>query len=456
MHTLLGLNNANPGNDTYRFCPDSEQTICNRLIADIAKFKIAPSDDQRKLALLYQTPKFHKNPPKMRYIAGNVNCVTSQLDEKVACILKLCKSHFRNLCGTYERYSGVKHCFDVETSSAVKEMFDSAHGLVDSISINDFSTLYTLFDHDHLLGNIRWLLETLSKNSGKNCIKVEYKSARWVQDANGDNSYTVGEVLDMIYFLIKQTYIKAFGHIFQQVKGMIMGGKVSGWLSDCSLMVDEFKYVRKKISNGLLDEANALKYFKRYRDDCTTLNCANFIDIAGDIYPPSLSLTQENDNLNKANVLDMEVNISERSCITKVYCKTDHFPFSVISLPFLESNIDGDLCHGVFYSQIIRFERLSSHREDFEKRTRYLGEILKSRGYHFNILERLFSKCITKYAKEFQKWYLPLNIKTWFRDIFKDQPTGIICPQASSGSFSQPLRGTALATNSAQIYSSQP
>ena len=260
----------------------------------------------------------------------------------------------------------------------------------------------------------------------------------------------------MVSFLVKQTYVKALGHIFQQVKGMIMGGKVSGWLSDCSLMVDEFKYIRRKISNGLLNEANALKYFKRYRDDCTTLNCTNFIDIAGDIYDPSLSLSQENDDLSKANVLDMEVNISERSCITKVYCKTDHFPFNVISLPFLESNIDGDLCHRVFYSQIIRFERLSSHREDFERRTRYLGEILISRGYHFSILERLFSKCITKYAKEFQKWYLPLNIKTWFRDIFKDQPTGLLPPQATSNSFSQSLRGTVLATNGAQVYNSQP
>lgn len=252
----LGLNNVNPGNDTYRFCPDSEQTICDRIIADIAKFKIAPPDNQRKLALLYQTPKFHKNPPKMRYIAGNVNCVTSQLDDKIARVLKMCKSHFRNLCGVYERYSGVKHCFDVETSTEVKDIFDNAHGKVDSISINDFSTLYTLFDHDHLLSNMRWLFETLSKNSGYNCIKIEYKSARWVQSANGDNTYTVGEILDMITFLIKQTYIKAFGHIFQQVKGMIMGGKVSGWLSDCSLMVDEFKYVRNKISNGLLIEAD--------------------------------------------------------------------------------------------------------------------------------------------------------------------------------------------------------
>ena len=109
------------------------------------------------------------------------------------------------------------------------------------------------------MGNIKWLFETLSKNSGKNCIKVESNTAKWVQDANGcNNMFTVGEVLDMISFLVKETYIKAFGHIFQMVKGMIMGGKVSGWLSDCSLMVDEFKYIRSKISNGLRVQANAL------------------------------------------------------------------------------------------------------------------------------------------------------------------------------------------------------
>ena len=451
----LGLDNANPGNDTYRFCPDDEQTICNRIIDDIAKFKIAPPDEQCKLALLYQTPKFHKNPPKMRYIAGNVNCITSQLDDKVARVLKMCKSHFKNLCGAYERYSGIKHCFDTETSNEVKDMFDNAHGKVDSISINDFSTLYTLFDHDHLLSNIRWLFEILSKNSGKHCIKIEYNSARWVADANGDDSYTVGEILEMISFLVKETYVKAFGHIFQQVKGMIMGGKVSGWLSDCSLMVDEFKYVRNKISNGLMAEANALKYFKRYRDDCTTLNCANFLNIAREMYPPSLSLTQENDDPGKANVLDMEVNISEHACVTKIYCKTDHFPFNVISLPFLESNIDADLCHRVFYSQLIRFERLSTHRSDFETRTRFLGNILTQRGYNAKLLERQFNKCIIKYSNEFQKWALPQNIKTWFKDIFKEQPLGLIPPQAVSSSLSQPQVRN-VNNNNVQIYHSQP
>ena len=102
------------------------------------------------------------------------------------------------------------------------------------------------------------------------------------------------------------------------------------------------------------------------------------MDIAREMYPPSLSLTQENDDPSKANVLDTEVNISERTCITKIYCKTDYFPFNVISLPFLESNIDGDLCHRVFYSQIIRFERLSNHMIiEKTSRTKYLCNILK-------------------------------------------------------------------------------
>ena len=214
----------------------------------------------------------------------------------------------------------------------------------------------------------------------------------------------------MISFLVKETYIKAFGSIFQQVKGIIMGGKISGWLSDCSLMVDEFRFIRTKISNGLRNEADKLKYFRRYRDDCTTLNCGSFLDIAGEIYPPSLSLTQENFHPCKGNVLDMEVSIQNRNCNTKIFCKTDHFPFDVVSFPFLESNIDESLCYRVYYSQIIRFQRLCSERLDFEMRTRHLGLILRDRGYKLTHLEKEFCKAINKYAREFQKWAIPINL----------------------------------------------
>ena len=76
------------------------------------------------------------------------------------------------------------------------------------------SLLYTLFDQNHLLDNICWLLDTLSKNSGKLCIKIDYDKARWISNASNADTYTIGEVLDMISFLVKETYIKAFGNIF--------------------------------------------------------------------------------------------------------------------------------------------------------------------------------------------------------------------------------------------------
>jgi hypothetical protein len=103
----------------------NQRQKCDKIKQDLRKFKITPHSKNEKFAILYQTPKFNKNPPKMRYIAENVGTVHSELDSRVAKILKMCKGHFRNLCGKYREYTGTRYCFDVETSGEVKGMFDS-------------------------------------------------------------------------------------------------------------------------------------------------------------------------------------------------------------------------------------------------------------------------------------------------------------------------------------------
>ena len=277
----------------------------------------------------------------------------------------------------------------------------------------NFSTLYTLFDHDHLLSNITWLLQKLSKNSGMHHIRIGHDKAWWVKGDSEGVVYVVGELIEMIGFLVKNTHIKAFGNIFRQGRGIIMGGKSSGWLSDCSLMVDEYKYVEGKVKGGQIEEANKLKYFRRYRDDCTSLYIGNFLEIAEQIYPPSLTLTLENGDNRKADVLDMNVSISDGNITTKVYCKADAFPFWVVTMPFLESNLD----KGVFYGQVVRFQRLCTHREDFESRARYLLDALRDRGYKLGLLGKQFRRAVAKYVVEFQKWELPLDIDGWFKAI---------------------------------------
>ena len=413
----LGINNDIPGNETYEFQDRSESEICDTLLGDLAGFRATPDIAEHKLAMIYHNPKFHKNPVKFRFIAGNVKVVTSKLDDIVARILKMVKGHFVNLCKKYEGHSRIRYCFDIEKSSELKDGLDRFQGNARSISINDFATLYTLFEHDHLVRNMTWLLDRLSKNSGCNFIHVSHIGAHWVKDSSKPGTYTITEVLEMISFLIGNSFIKALGKIFRQTKGIIMGGKSSGWLSDCSLMVDEFKFLDRKVKEGNLEIARQFIGLNRYRDDCSALNIDNFRDLAREIYPQSLELSQENDDLTRATVLDMHVDIKEGFFRTKVYNKTDSFPFEVISLPFLESNISERICYKVFYSQVLRYQRLCSDLFDFNNRVKILGDILIKRGYKRDLLCKEFIGVINNYKEEFERWELPIDGIAWFNNI---------------------------------------
>ena len=90
----------------------------------------------------------------------------------------------------------------------------------------------------------------------------------------------------------------------------------------------------------------------------------------------------------------------------RVYCKADAFPFRVVTMPFLESNLDRAVCYRVFYGQVVRFQRLCTYRES-RTRTRYLLDILKDRGYKLGLLDRQFSRAVAKYIVDFQIWELP-------------------------------------------------
>ena len=115
----------------------------------------------------------------------------------------------------------------------------------------------------------------------------------------------------------------------------------------------------------------------------------------------------------------MVAEIIDRKIMTRVYCKTDHFPFDVISLPFLSSNLDTRVCYLVFYGQIVRFQRLTSLREDFEIRVKFLADILLDRGYILDLLQIQFCRAVDKYTSEFQKWSLPQDLRLWFLDIVR-------------------------------------
>ena len=213
-------------------------------------------------------------------------------------------------------------------------------------------------------------------------------------------------------------------------------------------MVDEFKYIDKIVKNGDLELARKFKGLNRYRDDCTALNLDDFRTLAQDIYPPSLELSQENDDPNQAAVLDMFVSVRGGYFRTKVYNKTDNFPFSVVTMPFLESNISSKVCYKVFFSQVLRYQRLCTFRKDFEDRVYLLGKNLEGRGYNVNKLEKEFRQVVSNCRLQFERWDIPIDSLSWFKTIFTN-PLNVTSPTRSANitPFSQPI-----ATNTATRF----
>ena len=74
----------------------------------------------------------------------------------------------------------------------------------------------------------------------------------------------------------------------------------------------------------------------------------------------------------------------------------------------------------VFYGQVIRFQRLTSDRIDFEVRTRSLANILIARGYNKDRLRNQFCKAIDKYMIQFCKWDIPSDLQLWFNQILAE------------------------------------
>ena len=86
--------------------------------------------------------------------------------------------------------------------------------------------------------------------------------------------------------------------------------------------------------------------------------------------------------------------------LSGIYHKVDDFNFEVISYPFPNSNIYSSLGYSTFYSQLIRFHRLSNNKSDFLFPAKLIYLKLINRGYKFDLLRKSFMRFMNKYPVE--------------------------------------------------------
>ena len=163
------------------------QSIIDQQIAGVESFGFQVESLQRKLATLYWTAKMHKVPPKERFIASSSKCVTKVLSQCLSKCLMAVQKQLQRQCGL-ERAgdrSKAKRFWIVnsteEALAKVKQVNSS--NTAKTVDSFDFSTLYTVLEHESLLRELEWVVRKAFASSGKQYLAVYERTASFVHSA---------------------------------------------------------------------------------------------------------------------------------------------------------------------------------------------------------------------------------------------------------------------------------
>jgi len=398
VDTTLGSYVAR-GNNTYKCIGKSNEVdkILEFHKSTSLRFDVQLDKVNMVIPKIFAIAKLHKNPYKFRFISGARLSSCKPLSLMLLHILKHLKKHFVNYCSTIERNTGVNRYWvvddHIEVLNKLKTLVQSGVQFTDIVTC-DFSTLYTNLPHNCIIECMFQLVELCFKNAGKEYIAVSKMGKTWYCASNDVSSGVClhkQDVKDLISVVLSEAYVQFGGFVFKQVLGIPMGGAASPLIANLTLGMLEYEYLKTNYQGPNRPDF----YVMRYIDDNLVLNCANFMAFAKNIYPAELPLSKTNTHDKKAAYLDLEINIEDNLKIA-VYNKTDDFNFEVVKYVCADSEMHSHVGLGVFYSQLIRFGRICSKKDDFEKRVLDMLHSFMQNGFNRNQLMVKFCEFCTK------------------------------------------------------------
>ena len=111
---------------------------------------------------------------------------------------------------------------------------------------------------------------------------------------------------------------------------------------------------------------------KRFIDDLCALNDGNLFDqVYRDIYPDELELKQEHSGTH-GTFLNLDITIVNGQFVYKLFDKRDAFPFSIVRMPHIDSNIPESIFYSALMGEFLRISRSTLLLEDFLNKAKEL------------------------------------------------------------------------------------
>ena len=404
-----------PGQSTYQQTHKNIEEI-NLEIENFSKTKgIKITERMKDIPLIYWIPKMHKNPIGSRFIAGSKFCSIKILSKCFSKALKLILNHLKLYCKTVLERTGLNYFWILENSLEFLEKLKLQK--IDHMETYDFSTLYTALPHREIKQKFSTIFQKVFNREAKPFINVNLNGAYFSSVGVSNRcSFRINDMMEILEFILDNIYVKCGKDIFKQIVGIPIGLDSGQDIANLLLYSYESEFV-EKISRDNLALAHKFKFNGRYIDDLFVANFPTFKEYIYKIYPRDLEIKLESSNTKEVAYLDLKINSENSNLTFSIYDKRDDFSFDIVNFPFMDSCIPKKSALGVFFSQLIRYARISTKFSDFKIRGISLISKLKNQGFMVKDLRKLGLRFFKDKQELLTKYNLS-NANDFIKDIF--------------------------------------
>ena len=136
-----------------------------------------------------------------------------------------------------------------------------------------------------------------------------------------------------------------------------------------------------------------------------------------EIYPSELELKEEHSG-NHATFLCIDVSIENRKFVYKLYDKRDDFPFCIVRMPHMSSNIPKSIFYSALVGEYLRIGRSTLKLEHFMPKAKELLSIMLSRDANVSVSRKMIIKIMSDHPEDFLQF--KTDHKTLLEDLFSN------------------------------------
>jgi len=398
------------GNNTYVHTNLSKEHIIHENVEYAKHLKMNIGEKELDLPTMYWIPKKHKEPTGKRFIIASKQCSTKQISTAVSNAFKMIYKQVENFHKYAKFLSNYNKFWVIQNSNPIINSLNLINKKKNakSISTFDFSTLYTKLPHDKLIKELSYVIDFVFDAGDCQYIAISnYGKAYWTKKKHKTSvSFSKHSLKIAVKHLIQNCYFKVGNSVLRQAIGIPMGIDPAPFWANLFLYQFEQRYITELISSDKV-KARHFHTTKRFIDDLCTINDGNlFRDIYKDIYPEELELKLEHSG-SHASFLNLDITIIEGKFIYKLFDKRDTFPFSIVRMPQISSNIPENIFYSALVGEFLRIARSTLLQQDFVNKAKELCQRMLNQGANRGKIRQNLSKIISRHAEDFYRFQIP-------------------------------------------------